>query len=117
MAKKKKIKAPLHLKMILFTFLVMIIPSFIFATRPDLINDIFIGYDDVKDDLTGNYAIDKQIVREGGEINFMIIFMVAIGGAGLTLLMNQILDSIWQVGYNLSDWIKRKFHTILAKKT
>ena len=51
----------------------------------EFVNKNFISYDDVKDDLTGNYAIDKQIVRDAGEINFTIMFVLSMAMAGLLI--------------------------------
>ena len=56
----------------------------------EFVNKNFISYDDVKDDLTGNYAIDKQIVRDAGEINFTIMFVLSMAMAGLLIAFYKI---------------------------
>lgn len=58
--------------------------------NPDFISKTFMGYSDVKDDLTGNYAIDKQIVRNAGEINFTIMLFLAMGLSSLIMIVYKI---------------------------
>ena len=65
------------------------------------LNKTFLGYSDIKNDLTGNYVVDREIINEAKSTNGTIMLFLAMICAGLTFA---IYNSLRFVELKVRKW-------------